>query len=231
MQMNIIELLTDNLLNRMSDYVSVLDNECNFIQVNHKQMNIMGYQSTGEILGKSYYQFKGISTSVAETFIDEDKLLLKKNKPLRYLSYHEYSDGKWHLLLGDKSCILDNENQVVGIFSQAKDITHDRLIDFSRFMFDQHEKYEKKPKNSGFDYIISQDDDIGGLSKKEMVVLFYFLRGKSAREIANIICRSEKTINFHLETIKDKFNVNSKSALIEKSIYNGFMNIIPKEIL
>ena len=94
-----------------------------------------------------------------------------------------------------------------------------------------NEKYEKKPKNSGFDYIISQENKIGDLSKKEMVVLFYFLRGKSAREIANIICRSEKTINFHLETIKSKFNVNSKSSLIEKAIYNGFMNIIPNEIL
>ena len=70
--MNIIKLLTDNLLNSMNDYVSVLDNECNFIQVNHKQMNIMGYQSNVEILGKSYHQFKGISTCVAETFIDED---------------------------------------------------------------------------------------------------------------------------------------------------------------
>ena len=182
--MNIIELLTNNILNRMSDYVSVLDNECNFIQVNHKQMNIMGYQSNVEILGKSYHQFKGISPSVAETFIDEDKLLLEKNKPLRYLSYREYSDGKWHLLLGDKSCILDNENQVVGIFSQAKDITNDRLIDFSRFMFDENEKYEKKPRNSGFDYIISQDDEIGGLSKKEMVVLFYFLRHIAGAKIS-----------------------------------------------
>lgn len=229
--MNIIKLLTDNLLNSMNDYISVLDNECNFIQVNHSQINIMGYRSDIDILGKSYHQFKGVSTSVAETFLEEDKILLKKNKPLRYLSYREYSDGKWHLLLGDKNCILDNENQVVGIFSQAKDITNDNLIDFSRFMFDENEKYEKKPKNSGFDYIISHESDIGGLSKKEMVVLFYFLRGKSAREISNIICRSEKTINFHLETIKSKFNVNSKSSLIEKAIYNGFMNIIPHEIL
>ena len=229
--MNILKLLTDNLLNSMNDYVSVLDSECNFIQVNYKQMNIMGYQSNIDILGRSYHQFKGISTNVAETFLEEDKLLLKKNKPLRYLSYREYSDGKWHLLLGDKSCILNDENQVVGIFSQAKDITNDNLIDFSRFMFDENEKYEKKPKNSGFDYIISQENKIGDLSKKEMVVLFYFLRGKSAREIANIICRSEKTINFHLETIKSKFNVNSKSSLIEKAIYNGFMNIIPNEIL
>ncbi len=229
--MNIIKLLTDNILNSTNDYISILDKESNFIQVNHKQMSIMGYQSNIEILGKSYHQFKGISTCIAETFIDEDKSLVKKNQPLRYLSYHKYSDGKWHLLLGDKSCILDNENQVAGIFSQAKDITNDRLIDFSRFMFDENEKYEKKPKKSGFDYIISQDEEIGGLSKKEIVVLFYFLRGKSAREIANIICRSEKTINFHLETIKYKFNVNSKSALIEKAIYNGFMNIIPNEIL
>lgn len=229
--MNIVKILTDNLLNSINDYVSVLDKDSNFIHVNHKQMNIMGHCSNIEILGKSYHQFKGISTSVAEIFIEEDQLLLKRNQPLRYLSYREYSDGKWHLLLGDKNCITNNENQVVGIFSQAKDITNDNLIDFSRFMFDKHKKYESKSNQSGFDYIISQKNEIDGLSRKEMVVLFYFLRGKSAREIANIIYRSEKTINFHLDAIKSKFNVTSKSALIEKAIYQGFMNILPKELL
>ena len=73
--------------------------------------------------------------------------------------------------------------------------------------------------------------DSNGLSKKEMVVLFYFLRGKSAREIAEIICRSEKTVNMHLETIKLKFSVTSKSQLIEKAIFEGFINIIPEALI
>jgi len=220
---------TENLLNSINDYVSILDIDCNFLMVNYKQTQIMGYESDTDILGRNYHQFRGISSSLAEHFITEDKKVLEKNEPLRYLSYQKYSDGNWHLLLGDKNCILNDAHQVVSIYSQAKDITNNRLVDFSRFMFDINKKYTKKNK-SGFDCTIVHQDDINGLSKKEMVVLFYFLRGKTAREIASIICRSDKTVNFHLETIKVKFNVTSKSALIEKAIYDGFMNIIPDEI-
>lgn len=228
--MNIGNVLTDNFLNSINDYISILDKECNFIKVNNKQTSIMGYRSHADILGRTYHQFKGISTEIAENFITEDRLVLRKKEPLRYLSYQQYSDGKWHLLLGDKSCMLDDIGQVIGIFSQAKDITHSRLIDFSRFMFDANEKYTKKRAKTGFECIITQEENIHGLSKKEMVVLFYFLRGKTAREISTIICRSEKTVNFHLEAIKSKFNVITKADLIEKAIYAGFMAIIPDEI-
>ncbi len=228
--MNIDKFLTDDLLNRMDGYVSILDKESNFVKVNYKQTHIMGHQSSFDILGRTYHQFKGVSSSVAENFISEDQQVLRKMEPLRYLSYQKYADGNWHLLLGDKNCILDDTSQVIGIFSQAKDMTESRLIDFSRFMFDANGKYAQKKTRSGFECIITQEDNVNGLSKKEMVVLFYFLRGKTAREISDIIFRSEKTINFHLEAIKSKFNVVSKSALIEKAIYDGFMNIIPDEL-
>ena len=228
--MNMDNFLTDDFLEKINDYVSILDKESNFLKVNYKQTKIMGYQSNFDILGRNYHQFKGISTTIAEHFISEDQLVLKKNEPLRYLSYQKYSDGNWHLLLGDKNCILDDVGQVIGIFSQAKDMTENRLIDFSRFMFNANKKYNQTINKCGFECVITREDNINGLSKKEMVVLFYFLRGKTAREISDIICRSEKTINFHLETIKSKFDVSSKSALIEKAIYDGFMNIIPDEV-
>ncbi len=228
--MNFSTLLATPLLNNLSDYVSILNSECQFMQVNHQQTHIMGYKKDTEILGRSYDRFKNISSSIAEVFLHEDKTLLKNNQPIRYLSYHLYCDGKWHLLLGDKSCIFHNEKPV-GIFSQARDMTTSRLIDFSRFLFEENKKYAGKIGKNGFDYIISEDNTTYNLSNKEMVVLFYFLRGKSAREIANIIVRSEKTINMHIESIKNKFSVASKSALIEKAIFEGFANIIPESLM
>jgi PAS domain S-box-containing protein len=221
---------TSHLINSMSDYVSILDKDANFINLNHKQINIMGYRSNVDILGKTYYQFKGIPTDTAEKFIVQDQRVLSKNQPLRYLSYQQYCDGNWHLLLGDKNCILDAKGQMTGIFSQAKDITSNGLIDFSRFMFEANRKYTQKISKVGFNYILANEDNVGEFSKKEMVILFYLLRGKTAREMATIISRSEKTVNFHLDIIKSKYNVSSKSALIEKLIHEGFMNIIPDEV-
>lgn len=214
----------------MSDYVTISDSNANFINVNNRQTEIMGYRSDAEIVGNTYSRFKGIPSNVAEKFITEDLQVMRENKPMRFLSYYQYNDGRWHLLLGDKSLLLDNEGKITGILSVAKDVTNSGLIDLSRFMFDAGKKYTQKSKKTGFGYLIANADSNNIFTKKEMPIIFYFLRGKTAKEIAHIISRSEKTINFHLDAIKIKSGVFNKSDLIEKLIHEGYMNIIPDEI-
>jgi DNA-binding CsgD family transcriptional regulator len=54
------------------------------------------------------------------------------------------------------------------------------------------------------------------LSRSEARVLELVVRGKSAREIAVILRRSPRTIEHHIENIRDKTHSASKSELIEK---------------
>src|SRR5262249_52667245 len=56
------------------------------------------------------------------------------------------------------------------------------------------------------------------LSTKERRCLYYLIKGKSAREIALALGLSKRTIEHHLENIKFKMNVTSKSELIEKAM-------------
>jgi len=123
--------------------------------------------------------------------------------------------------------MFDDEGKVTGIFSQAKDVTNSGLIDLSRFMFDSGKKYREKTPKAGFGCIITDVDQNEVFTQKEMLVIFYFLSGKTDKEIASIICRSEKTVNFHLDAIKIKANVASKPALLEKLIHEGYMNVVP----
>ena len=223
-------LFTKQIINSTNDYVAVLDLEKKFINVNHSQIAIMGYSSEEEIIDNTYHHFKGIQTKIAEEFISQDNLVIQDKQSLRYLSYQKYNDGKWHLLLGDKGCIFDEKHNPAGILSIAKDVTDNRLIDLSQFIFDAEKKYSHKVSKTGFNYIIKGGDTDAIFSKKEMLVIFFFLRGKTAREIANIVSRTERTIIFHLETIKAKCRVSSKSLLIEKLIHEGYLNILPEEI-
>lgn len=224
------EKVIKQLINSMSDYVTISDLDANFTQVNYHQTKIMGYKTDKEIVGNTYHRFKGIPTGVAEGFVAEDIAVIKNKKPMRFLSYYQYNDGEWHLLLGDKSLIFDDKGNVTGIFSLAKDVTNSGLIDVSRFMFDSGKKYREKKPKAGFGCIITDIDEHNLFSKKEMLVIFYFLRGKTAKEIAHIISRSEKTVHFHLDAIKVKANVTSKSDLLEKLIHDGYMNIVPEGV-
>ena len=58
------------------------------------------------------------------------------------------------------------------------------------------------------------------LTKRENTCLFYMVRGKTAKEIAGLLFISKRTVEKHIEHIKNKFNCTTKSQLIEKVIEN-----------
>jgi DNA-binding CsgD family transcriptional regulator len=53
------------------------------------------------------------------------------------------------------------------------------------------------------------------LTKREKEVAMYVVRGKSYKQIANLLAVSHRTIEHHVENIKKKLNVFNKSQLIE----------------
>jgi DNA-binding CsgD family transcriptional regulator len=59
------------------------------------------------------------------------------------------------------------------------------------------------------------------LTDREKQILTLLVRGKTAKEIAFIINRSKRTVEHHLENVKRKMGVASKSELIEKAMH-GF---------
>jgi DNA-binding CsgD family transcriptional regulator len=61
------------------------------------------------------------------------------------------------------------------------------------------------------------------LSQKEYICLTYYMRGKSAREIADIMFLSRRTIESHLSNIKIKLNCRNKSELLEKVFESGIL--------
>lgn len=54
------------------------------------------------------------------------------------------------------------------------------------------------------------------LTKKEIAIVKYFLKGLSAPKIANELIISSRTVEHHLERIKDKLNCFTKAELIQK---------------
>ena len=59
------------------------------------------------------------------------------------------------------------------------------------------------------------------ISIREAECLFYLIRGKSARETGVILHLSQRTVEFYLNSLKDKLNCRKKSELID-NVYNFF---------
>jgi DNA-binding CsgD family transcriptional regulator len=55
-------------------------------------------------------------------------------------------------------------------------------------------------------------------TRSEKVVIAYLIRGKTAREISTNLNRSQRTIEFHIENLKKKTGISTKSELVDKLI-------------
>jgi DNA-binding CsgD family transcriptional regulator len=61
------------------------------------------------------------------------------------------------------------------------------------------------------------------LTTQEVHCINWYVKGKSAKEIAQIINRSEKTINRHLENIKQKLGCHKKYELVKIALEIGVL--------
>lgn len=68
------------------------------------------------------------------------------------------------------------------------------------------------------------------LSIRESECLYYFLRGKTAKSIARILEISAKTVEYHINNIKEKMGCYSKEQLIEKCFVDEIVKFIPSSI-
>jgi two-component system, LuxR family, response regulator FixJ len=63
------------------------------------------------------------------------------------------------------------------------------------------------------------------LSKAERKILELVKTGKSSRNIANLMHRSQRTIEYHRTNMMKKFNASNSVEMIEKAIMFGFLKL------
>lgn len=62
-----------------------------------------------------------------------------------------------------------------------------------------------------------------GLSKTEFVVLQHLADGKTKKEIADTLVKSEHTVDTHIRRIYKKLDVHSRASAINKAVRNGLI--------
>ena len=69
------------------------------------------------------------------------------------------------------------------------------------------------------------------LSERGADVFFYLIYGNTGKETACKLGISFRTIECHIDTLKQKFQCDRKSALIEKAINLGYLNFLPSNLI
>ncbi len=139
----------------------------------------------------------------------------------------EKTGGK--LLLVRKVPVYDNNSEILrGCFSHALIVGENHLSNFIDHL-QKHQEALTSHVVSSYE-IINQDMKFD-LTSRELECLFYTLRGMTAKSVARKLNISPKTVEFHLENLKDKFNCRTKSELIAKAIDLGYLDKIPVSVI
>lgn len=135
-------------------------------------------------------------------------------------------DGNKALALNMKKPIKDPDGNIIGILVLANIYQNHQLNELIEAI--------SKSKNTTFkinaypDYLF--DEWNLNLTSREIECLFYTLQGRSAKTVANTLNLSAKSVEYHINNIKRKWNCNNKSELFEKAYSYGYFTVLPKSL-
>lgn len=219
------------------------DLDSTFQYANAEYAKIMGLTHHLDAVGRTDFDMPcDTVSSYAEIFREQDQSVLYSKKILQTLDIHPFADGQWRAYIFTKKLWLSGQtylpalpkdhhplphtqgSTILGTIFHGLEITHTH----SERLCSALAKWSGHTQNS---YMIATTSPKGvKLSKRESEVLFFALRRKTAKLIAQALTLSPRTVEQYLDQLKQKFNARNKAELIDTAASQGYLNIIPRSL-
>lgn len=197
-----------------------------FVYANTYTAKLFGYQDLKEMQGIDAHSMRCPASESAESFIQQDQQVIQTQKPINLLDIHEYADQQSRVLLTKKMPIFEGE-KLKHILCHCREIDSKILRQISMKLLSLDQTITGKTASASYDIVHAKDN----LSKREVEIMFFLLRGKTAPEIAEILFLSKRTIENHIANMKQKLQCHKKSEIIDHGINQGYLNMIPERLL
>jgi len=180
----------DQLQNAMFDSIGsfyVVDTKGVILCANQTQLDWIGLNSLDDIIGKTAYQTPW--EAFAEQFEHNNQEVIQTNGPRSIFEYT--GEGLEHVRFAiSQKKPLYHDGKIIGIKGRSIDVPLEKLHT-PRTLTDQTL------------FIDTRYRRLIALTPKRRITLFFTLKGLTAKEVAARINLSRKTIEHHLEFIKD----------------------------
>ena len=195
--------------------VFLLDTDSKSIKVNEEVASTLGFTSIKAAIGTSVFDVADHPTDAAKVRQNDIEILQRKRIHL----FDEEVLHKNDLLnfISIKAPILNSDSHVLGIFGCSILIGHQPI---AKSLMTLTDLGLLNIKDTNVENNLAQGMKVDNtfITKKEVAVLQYMIRGKTAKQIASILHLSHRTIEHRIENIKNKFGVKSRSELIDIAI-------------
>lgn len=214
------------LVTHASNFLVVKDCEFTFVECSQSWCNLLKMPKKN-ILGCSDYDPPW--ECFADLYRQHDLEVLTKNQPITTFEPLMVDKNAALVSKALRQPIVDDEMNVIGVLGiceaipiknglgelisvvARQDIKNKSLLDYAPKAY--------KPSSYAPEF---------KLTRRESECLFLLIRGKSAKEIALFFEISHRTVEAHIENIKQKMNVATRSELMTKAIDTHMFEIIPR---
>ncbi len=220
---------------QLNNYAEIFENASNYIyikSVEEKYAYIYGNYNFRAISGT--YKHKNLIQRTDEDMPWGDftnDYRQHDNDTLSGLQYLQLDitktgDGELTAIISRKFPLYASTGKINAIIGFTSNANHSFITMTNELLY-----YDKKPLRVGcylHDHINTHPHLL--LTPRESQCLFYVLRGRTSKEIAYELHVSPKTVDFHIENIKNKWNCHSRSDIFDKAYEYKCFNVIPPEI-
>ncbi len=225
-----LQQVAQSHLDALPGNIFIKDTQSRYLYANQAHSQLVGFDNFHSLLdaGGTDYDSPNEAALLADRMIAEDQRVMANNAALKFLKGYRDKNANWHILLGEKKPFHNTHGGIQGVSSNCQNVTDNPLMNFATIIGNDEKRFGRC---AGFCYYIAHKSAVFNLSKRQTECLYYLVRGFTAPEIATRLGLSKRTVESHLDETKHKLACNSKSELIAKAIYQGFLSILPPSVL
>lgn len=200
-----------------------------YMETNAACANLFGFRRKRDISGFVDEEIPCKIAEFAEVFRQQDQRVISSGKPLKILEIHPCASEQWKVMLNTKNPLRNSGGDIVGTFAYCLDITQE-MSQIATILARLGVQHYSKGKIAQGSFLLDQSGLEIELTKRQAECLFYLIRGKTFKQIAQALKVSPRTVEDHIEQLKLKFACQNKSELVETAIQQGFINVLPPNL-
>ncbi|WP_232575323.1 PAS and helix-turn-helix domain-containing protein [Photobacterium carnosum] len=162
------------------------------------------------------------TAAFCDIYLEQDKLSLTQNKTIITIEVHNYAHGIDAYIFTKQPIIINGIPW--GIQFTANKVTD--LINMTSFV----EVLAADKLNLSFSTTRPLEPK---LTPSQEIVLFWLLRGRQTKQIAQLIHRTPKAVEKQIANLVSRFScygISSRTGLIEYARGNGWLSLIPAQL-
>jgi DNA-binding CsgD family transcriptional regulator len=209
----------------------VIDTDLRYSSMSRYEVELTGLKSQEAAIELTHYDLPCAMSKSAPELQRQYLKIIDTKKPLKVLNMHTTAQNNLGIYLTDKVPTLDSNNKVTEITYVCNELSETILEKLKYPLITTIEHFQSRKLPISLSYEIIERFEELDLTTRESECFYYLIRSRSAKSIAAALDISQRTVESHIENIKNKLNCYNKESLVDFAYALGLLHRIPLSLL